>query len=251
VSGDKLASERTLRSALEDGSGDVRLDVQVPKRRFQYSLRTLLLLCIPVVLFAGLGRWLFHPPPIDVVMTVKRFYWYQDMPEGRVGLAADVSITNRSRDTVWYMENPRYVLLQLVDGMWLESSTGCSLARLLGEPEQDWWLPQDGMQTVTIPVSPVSEKATVMRVAVAFTTDRFMPKRHWIFSPEIRIVKKGKDFFPEVKEGDACVESIYAPGLVERDLKNSNGKGIVTSPEPVPVDADASSQPPSKTKPKK
>jgi hypothetical protein len=212
------------------------LDVQVSKRRFQFSLRTLLLLCIPVVLLAGLARWLFCPPPIDVAITVKRFYWYNNTPSDPVGWVADVSITNRSRDAVWRMGNPRWCLLQLVDGKWRAVSVGCSPTWAPGRPEQDWWLPLESMETVTIPVGAISEKATMMRVVVAFTTDRFMPKRHWVFSPEIRIVKKGKNYFPEMEEGAGCTESLYAPTLVSRDLENSNGKCILTSYVPVPTD---------------
>jgi hypothetical protein len=210
------------------------LDVPVPKRRFQYSLRTLLLLFIPVILLAGLARWLFCPPPIDVTMKVKRFYWYRNTPSDPPGLAAEVCITNRSKDTVWYMGNPRCCLVQLVDGDWLASDWGWCPPRTLGKAEEDWWLPQDSMETITIPASPISEKATAMRVAVAFTTDRFMPKRHWVFSPEIRILKKGKNYYPEVEEGTGCTVSLYAPTPVSRDFENNNGTIILTSPVPIP-----------------
>jgi hypothetical protein len=92
------------------------------------------------------------------------------------------------------------------------------------------------MQTVTISVAPIWEKATAMRVAVAFTTDRFMPKRHWVFSPEIRIVKKGKIYYPEMEEEASCTESLYAPTPVERDFEDNNVKYILTSPVPIPTD---------------
>lgn len=210
-------------------------DVPVPKRWFQFLLRTLLLLFIPVVFLAGMARWLLYPPPIDVAMTVKRLYWHRNTPSDPACLAAEVRITNRSRDTVWYMGNPRYCLLELVDGKWQEISMSWRPPQRAGEPERDWWLPQDSKETITIPVG-VSEKATAMRVVVAFTTDRFMPKRHWVFSPEIRIVKKGKNYFPEMEERARCTESLYAPTLVSRDLENNDGKCVITSYVPVPTD---------------
>jgi hypothetical protein len=209
-------------------------DVPVPKRWFQFSLRTLLLLFIPVILLAGLARWLFCPPPIDVTMTVKRFYWYRNMPTEPLFLVADLAVTNRSRNTVWRMGNPRYCLLERVDGKWLASSVGCSPGWAPGRQEQDWWLPLDGTKPVTIPVGVDPKKATVIRVVVSFTTDRFMPKRHWVFSPEIKIVKKGKNYFPEVDKGAGCTESLYAPTPVSRDFENNHGKIILTSPVPIP-----------------
>jgi hypothetical protein len=183
---------------------------QVPKRRFQYSLRTLLLLFIPAVLFTALAKWLFCPPPIDVAITVQRFSWYKAF-NGRTGLAAEVRITNRSTHTVWYLENPRYCAAQLVDGLWLESSISSPNAK------EDWWTPQDGRGSITIHVGPIEEKATAMKIVVAFTTDRFMPKRHWVSSPEVRIVKKGKDLFPEVERGAESTQSLDAPTIFSRD----------------------------------
>jgi hypothetical protein len=159
-------------------------------------------------------------------------------------LVADMSITNRSRDTVWYLENPRYCLLQLVDGKWLAASEGCRPPGTSGKPEQDWWQPQDSMQTTKLLAGAISEKATAMRVVVAFTTDRFMPKRHWVFSPEIRIVKKGKDYSAEMEEGAACTESLYAPTLVSRDLEDNNGKCVVTSTVPIPARPNQPPSPP-------
>jgi hypothetical protein len=176
-------------------------------------------------------------------MTVKRFYWHRNVPSDPLFLAADVSITNRSKDTVWYMGNPRYCLLELVDGKWQDISMSWRSPRTAGEPEQDWWLPQDSKQTITVPVG-ISENATAMRVAVAFTTDRFMPRRHWVFSPEIKIVKKGKNYYPEVEEGAGCTESLLAPTLVSRDLEDSKGKWVMTSPVPILAHPNTSPSPP-------
>ena len=122
------------------------------------------------------------------------------------------------------MENPRWCLLQIVDGNLLTSAYGTGYQATSLIAEQDWWSAQDGMQTVTISIGPISRKATTMRVVVAFTTDRFMPKRHWVSSPEIRIVKKGKDCFPEVEEGASCTQSLTAPTLIDRDFKELREK---------------------------
>lgn len=192
------------------------LYIQVPKGRFQFLLRTSLLLFIPVALLTGCS------PPIDVEVTVEQFYWYKsDIPEmrGRVGLGAKVRITNRSSNTVWYMENPRYCLIETVDKRWLTSSSGASPPRTPGKAEQDWWLPQNGMESRTIDVGPISEKATAIRIVVPFTTDKFMPKRHWVSGPEVKIVKRGKDYFPEVEKGAHCTQSLAAPTLISEDME--------------------------------
>ena len=172
-------------------------DIQIHRCRFQFSLRTLLLIFIPVALLSGLAVWLFRPPPIDVEVTVERFSWYKATDGNGVGLGAEVRITNRSKHTVWHLEYPRYFLLELVDGKWLESFTGTKM-------EPDWWSSHAGMQSYTVFVGPISEKATEIKVAIPFTTDRFMPKAHLVFSPVVKMVKKGKDYFPEVKEETTC-----------------------------------------------
>jgi hypothetical protein len=194
------------------------LRFRISRRSFPFSLRTLLLLFVPVALLAGLASWLFRPPPIDLAITVERFYWFKDTLGNGVGLGAEVRITNKSKDTVWYMENPRYCLLQCVDGSWLTSSRGMSLPRAPGEVERDWWSPQDGMQTKTISVGPISEKATAIQVMIPLTTDRLMPRRHWVSSPEVRITKKGNDYVLEAR-GTSCAESLDAPMAITRGLK--------------------------------
>ena len=196
-------------------------DVDVPRHWFQFSLRALLLLFIPVALLTALATWLFRPPPIDVAMIVKGFSWYGD-GAGHRGLGAEVCIVNRSKHTVWYLEYPRYYLLQLVDGKWTESLTGTKLPAISGKAEQDWWSPQNGMQTTNILVGPISEKATAMKVAIPFTTDRFMPKSHLVFTPVVQIVKKGRNYFPKVEEGADIPQSLDAH-VNEGHLPSSNG----------------------------
>lgn len=179
--------------------------------RFQFSLRSLLFMFVPVALLAGLANWLLCPPAIDVAIKVERFRSYKDAEGNGIGLAADVSLVNKSNNALWYMENPRWCLLQLVDGKWLASSRGTDPPATSGTAGRDWWSVQNGLQTATILVGPVSEKATAIKIVVPFTTDRFMPRRHWVSSPEVRIVKRGKDYLPEVERGASCTESLTAP----------------------------------------
>ncbi|MCE5267879.1 MAG: hypothetical protein LLG00_08330 [Planctomycetaceae bacterium] len=202
-----LAPKNETEPGPNEATGSMASDSDWRRRRFQFSLRTLLLSFIPVALLTALGTWLFRPPPIDVAMTVERFCWYKDA-DGRVGLEAEVRVTNTSRDTVWYLENPRWYMAQYVDGQWLGSSSGTELP---GRQGKDWWSPQEGMQSITLPVGAISEKATAVKVGIPFTTDRFMPKAHWVFTPNVKIVKKGKDRFPEV-EKDAKQERWGWPG---------------------------------------
>jgi hypothetical protein len=190
--------------------------VQVPRRRFHFSLRILLLLLIPIILVIGLAIWFFSPAPLDVDIKIEKFVWYQGIQDNGTGLGAKVWITNRSSSTVWYMENPRYCLLQLVDGQWLESSLGAHPPTRPGGTEQDWWSSQAGKHSIEIVVGPISEKATVIKIVIPYTTDRFMPKRHWVSSPEVKIVKKGEDYFPEIEKGAICKQSLDAPSIFSR-----------------------------------
>ena len=169
------------------------LNTESQKRRFQYSLRTMLLMFVPVALLTTLSKWLFFPPPIDVAMAVERFSECRNPVDGHICLVADVTITNRSHHTVWYSRNPRYYTAQRVnDGRWRESSVS---SRDLEE-----WGPLNDGQSMIIHV-PIRQNATSMKVVVAFTTDRFMPKRHWMSTSEIRIVRKGQEIIAETGRG--------------------------------------------------
>ena len=186
---------------------------EAPKCRVRFSLRTLLLLFIPVALVTSLAKWLFSPPPIDVAMTVDRFSWFETV-DGRgspvVALGADVRVVNRSRWTVWYLENTRYYLFQRVDGKWAQRWSG---SRLTGAKEdQLWWSAQEGRQSISLLV-PVSEDATAIKIGIPFTTDRFNRKAHWRFTPMVKVTKKGQDYFPEVLARNADedgIESAFA-----------------------------------------
>ena len=70
------------------------------------------------------------------------------------------------------------------------------------------WTALHTTESITILASPISENATEMKVAVPFTTEWFPTKAHWVFCPVVKIVKKGQDFFPEVKEGAKQEEQV-------------------------------------------
>ena len=102
------------------------------------------------------------------------------------------------------------------------------------ERGRSWWSPQDNMQTITIPAGDFGEGlGDESRCRVYHRPVH--AKRHWNFSPEIRIVKKGKNYHPEVEKGAGYTESLYAPTPVSRDFKNNNGKIIFTSPCRSPI----------------
>ena len=164
------------------------------KRPFQFSLRTLSLLFIPLALGMALATWLYETRRIDVAITVDRCLSYDD-GNGRSALGAEVRTTNRLRSRVWYLEYPRYCLLQRVDGNWQTSWTGTKLSSLAEEP--DWWTVLEGMESATFLVGPISEDATEIQVGVPFTTDRFAPKPHWLFTPVLR--KVGNAYLPKSK----------------------------------------------------
>jgi hypothetical protein len=151
------------------------------------------------------------PPPLDVAITVPRFSRYEE-DEGRTELGAEVRITNRSSNTVWYLMNPEYCVAQLVDEKWLESAVSHRKSRT-ANVEEDWWSPLDGGHSIIIFVGHIRENAMAMKVVAAFTTDKVMPSRHWASSPKINIVKKGKDRFPETEQGEVSTQSLEAPAI--------------------------------------
>jgi hypothetical protein len=149
--------------------------------------------------------WLLYPFPIHVRIEPDSspFDRYDD-GAGHLPLEAKVRITNTSYYTVWFLgrrEMPVDVLQQLVGGKWENRGSG------LSEPDlqrREGWTPLRSMESITVLVGPVSENATEMRVGLAFTTERLRPtKAHWVFSPALKIVKRGQDYFAEVKEGSA------------------------------------------------
>ncbi|HXT58730.1 MAG TPA: hypothetical protein VN699_08840 [Pirellulales bacterium] len=165
----------------------------------------MLLLIIPVALLAGLAKWALYPPPLDVSITVEPFSFPRyDDHAGNLGMAAVVQITNLSKSTVWIYGPPREpasVRQQLVDGKWESSmSFGWSPP---DTPQSKLWMPLRPMEPLTILAGSISERATEMRVGLPFTTERLAPATtgHWVFSPVVKIVKRGQDYFPETKPG--------------------------------------------------
>jgi hypothetical protein len=70
-------------------------------------------------------------------------------------------------------------------------------------------MPLRPMEPFTILAGSISERATEMRVGLPFTTERLAPKTvHWVFSPVVKIVKRGQDYFPETKPGAQQEEQV-------------------------------------------
>ncbi len=186
-------------------------DVRIPSRIFRFSPRVLLLLLILVVLAVGLAAWLLRPTAVNVLMTVEPYSFCRyDDGAGHLPLGALVRVTNLSNSTVWCLRSTR-VQYELVDGKWSFHTT--SFGAKPREPGQ-WmagpyrWTALHTTESITILASPISENATEMKVAVPFTTEWFPTKAHWVFCPVVKIVKKGQDFFPEVKEGAKQEEEV-------------------------------------------
>ena len=96
--------------------------IQMPKRPFQFSLRMLLLLFVPMGLMAELVVWLLYPSAIDLVITVEPLSLSRyDDHAGHLPLCVSVKITNMSKSTVWffgYPGSPVHIDQQRVDGKW-------------------------------------------------------------------------------------------------------------------------------------
>jgi hypothetical protein len=166
----------------------------------------MLLLFIPVALLAGLAAWLRHPAPMDVRIWVEpcSFPRYDDHA-GNLPLAAVVRVTNFSKSTAWFLGFPGapvYEVQQLVDGSW-ESSISATTSFSEESPLlPKQWTPLRTMESITVLAGPISEKATEMRIGLPFTPERPTPtKGHWVYSPIVKIIKRGQDYFPETKPG--------------------------------------------------
>lgn len=147
------------------------------KVRLRFSLRGVLLLFIPIGVLAALARWVFFPPPLDVRIDATPFSLVNyDDGTGRLGRGAVVCVTNYSDSTVWFLGSSRapvHKLRELADGQW-----GSYISGLTGAVGHQWsafdppWTALPSMESITFVASPVLERATVMRVALGFTTDR-------------------------------------------------------------------------------
>jgi hypothetical protein len=165
----------------------------------------MLLLLIPVALLAGLAAWLRHPAPMNVRISVEpcSFPRYDDHA-GNLPMAAVVRVTNFSESNAWFLGFPGvpvYEVQQLVDGSW-ESITAATTSFSEGSPLPNQWTPLRPLESVTVLAGPISEKATEMRIGVPFDTERpTRTKGRWIYSPVVKIIKRGQDYFPEPKPG--------------------------------------------------
>jgi hypothetical protein len=178
--------------------------------RPQFSLRTLLLLAIPVALATSFAIRLFRQP-VDVAISVDRISRFDTVDNNGspvLALGAQVSAVNRSRHTVWYLENTRYFLFEYVDGKWEYSWPGTSLD---GAPGKELWSAQGDMQSTSI-VVPLSEEATAIKIGVVFSADKSGSRPHWVFTPTVKVVKQGQDYSPEVvarNANDVRLESAF------------------------------------------
>jgi hypothetical protein len=171
-----------------------------------------LLLVIAPALLVGVTTWVLFPGPIHVSITVEpaALVSYDDHA-GKQGLSAEVRVTNVSTMTIWFLGlpgTPAYADEQLVDGKWKMHTAAVTVKPTdFGLPEQ--WTPLHPMESITIAAGPISEGATELRVAVPFTSEWIAPtKAHWVFSPVVRIAKRGKSYFPETKPGAQQEEQI-------------------------------------------
>jgi uncharacterized membrane protein YeaQ/YmgE (transglycosylase-associated protein family) len=173
-------------------------DPQMPRRRFQFSLRTLLLAFIPAALIAALVSKVFLPHPINVaIWPAGLSLCSYDDGTGQHYTMALMRITNCSDSTVWFVENAS-ARMECVNGQWNWSSS---------TSDPYYWTALPSMASTIVAVS-ISEKATEIRVAIPFTTEWFPTKAHWVYTPECRIVKKGTDSFPEVVNGAKQEEEV-------------------------------------------
>lgn len=180
-------------------------------RRFQFTLRTLLVTVLIVALGTWAARWVLYPPPPDVSIEVEPipFVRYDD-GAGNLPLGAAVKITNLSTSTAWYLGYPGSPVLhdqQLVGGQWKQHGS------YVNDPRDPLprWAPLRSMESITIVAGPISEMTIKMRVGLAFTTERLRPtEAHWIFSQVFTIVKKGQDYFAEPKPGTEQKEQVVS-----------------------------------------
>jgi uncharacterized membrane protein YeaQ/YmgE (transglycosylase-associated protein family) len=185
---------------LKGSDSSVATDSKMPRRWYQFSLRTLLLAFIPVALISALVAKLFFPPPVNVVMRAEylSFYRYYDDHAGHSSLAALVRIINCSNSTVWFLENT-VQRLELVNGQWTWQQSSS---------KPDRWASLPSMESTLIVVVLQSEKTGEMKVGVPFTTEWFPRQAHWVYTPAFKIVKKGQYYFPETKGGAKQEEQI-------------------------------------------
>ena len=188
-------------------------DTLVPRRPFQFSLRTLLFLFIPVAVIAAFASWILRPPAIKVQIEAEQCSLSRyDDHTGQLPLpmCGEVRVTNMSESTVWvlgYPGAPTYVVQQLVDGKWSYCISSVNVGSAGTLPKR--WTAIHGMESIAISAGAISEKTTEVRVGVPCTTERLWPtSMHWIISRTWKVVKRGGDYFFEVKNGTDQEEQV-------------------------------------------
>lgn len=169
--------------------------------RLNFSLRAIFLLFIAAAILAWLTTWLLLPVRLDVRVEIEPYSLPRyDDHAGNLPLGAAVQITNMSESTIWVLGLPgsaTHVVQQLVNGNW-EASMSSVTVDPATAPLSNEWMPLRSMESITILAGPISEKASEMRVGLPFTAKRFATTEVcWVFSPIVKIVKRGQDYFPE------------------------------------------------------
>ena len=161
---------------------------------------------------AWAAKWVLYPPPLDMRIEVEPLFSFvrYDDHAGNLPLGAVVRITNLSTTTAWFLgypEAPVHDCRQLVGGEW---QWHWSDVHVSTDPLPHW-TPLRSMESLTAVVGPISEETTEMRVGLAFTTERLRPaEAHWVFSPAVKVVKRGQDYFAEPKPGAQQEEQVVS-----------------------------------------
>jgi hypothetical protein len=155
---------------------------------FKDKMRLLLAIWLLLVVLLAVAAWTLHPAAIEVTVSVDRNLSLYDDGTGRIGIAAEVQITNNSKSTVWYFGGPVYWLDQLVRGESLHSGVGASEGPPYNHSNQ--WHALRGGESTSFLVSPIDEDATEITVGVPFTTEWIAPRLHWLSSRSVRISPK-------------------------------------------------------------
>ena len=188
-----------------------------------FSPKALLGSVIAVAAAAVLTIWLFRPAAVGVQITVEPYSLCRyDDNAGHLPLGAVVRVSNIGNGDVWFLGRPgapAYVLQQFVHEKWDSMMTWDSLAWDAPLAPNQWAVLRP-FESVVIVAGPVYEEAAEGRVGVGFATDRFRrAKIHWIFSPVVKIVKRGQAYFPEAKSGAQQEERVLGPWFSIEDVE--------------------------------
>ena len=191
--------------------------VSISRKGWRVGLAVTAMLSILVVLLVVMADRESYSSRLDVAVVVEPYSLTQyDDFAGHRPFGAIVQITNLAKRNVWFYGSQYYTIEQMIEGEWQTRVASVEVAQPEGESER--WRPLRTMESKTIIVGPVSEKATELRVGFLFATERnglpFRAERvarreaHWVFCPTVKIVKKGEGHFPEAKPGARQEEAL-------------------------------------------